>query len=139
MDISKLKPDYFLAYLFLTLSLVIPGAGYIYMADPNLFATLESFRLVLLSIFYSLPMVLMALLFSIYTLVIKSSVVEYQWVIANTGIISLLYYFSLTSSYLRSDVVRDPIDYLYTIYLGSLIFHIVFTIGFLIWGKWFKK
>jgi hypothetical protein len=56
MDISKLSGERLVTFLFGLLALTIPGAGYLFLANKELFFSLDNTKLLLLSIFYSFPL-----------------------------------------------------------------------------------
>ena len=59
-NLEKLSGDKLLTYIFLILCLILPGFGYLHLTNDNYFQKLDFVRLIILSIFYSTPLFLMA-------------------------------------------------------------------------------
>ena len=58
-DLYKLEGDKFLSYLLILLSLFIPGIGYLYLTNNLL--TLPWIQMIFISVFFSLPLFILAL------------------------------------------------------------------------------
>ena len=55
INIDNLSVGKIYSYFFTLCALIIPGFGYIYFFQPELFISIEIFKLLLLSLLYSLP------------------------------------------------------------------------------------
>lgn len=126
-DLGKIKPDHLMAYLFICLGLVVPGVGYIYLTDPQLFYNLDFAKLLLLTIFYSLPIVLSAFLISTTEHLIENEKpIDTKQLLAATGLLSLLLYYILSLTYFWG----SGLSYIATLYGGSAVMVILFRL----WG-----
>ncbi len=56
INLDKIPGDKFLTYIFVLFALIIPGFGYLYYNKFELFLDLELTKLLILSIFHSLPL-----------------------------------------------------------------------------------
>ena len=64
IDIDKFSGNLILVYSLVIFALIIPGMGYVYIHENDAFNNLELVKLILLSVFYSLPLFLSCLLIS---------------------------------------------------------------------------
>jgi len=65
-DLLKTMPSSkFFTYMMISIAVIIPGFGYIYLSRFELFLSLEIVKLILLSIFYSTPLLMLGILYTI--------------------------------------------------------------------------
>jgi len=58
--LSKLKGEQLFTYVLLTIALIVPGASYLYLSDSSLLNDSNLFKIITISLFYSLPIFLIS-------------------------------------------------------------------------------
>jgi nicotinamide riboside transporter PnuC len=65
IPLDKIPGDKIRTYLFLLLALTIPGVGYLYLDKTQIFFSTDILRLIILSIFYSVPILIIGITFQV--------------------------------------------------------------------------
>jgi hypothetical protein len=137
LNLGKIDPGNFIAYLLVILSLVIPGAGYIYIAQNDLFFDLSISRLTILAIFYSLPIFIMSLMTSfMYSIQIDKITTNFKMILVTAGLYTLVNYYLVTMYYL---ITQSDTEYIYYYYIGPVILIIFSNISVAIIEKIIAK
>lgn len=118
--IEKLNSEKLFSYLIFFCSIIIPGVGLIYITNPILFFRIETLKLVLLSILYSLPIVLASTILVVAFSIINKEkrTKDFSYELTLIGVFSLFMFFLVFSLVVISP--RFHINFLYSFY-GILI------------------
>jgi len=64
LNLEKISFIKFITYTFLFLALIMPGFGYLYLSNLELFMKLDFMKLIFLSILFSIPLFIIGLIIS---------------------------------------------------------------------------
>lgn len=128
IDLGKIAGHRVIIYIFTVVSLIIPGIGYIYITNESLFSNLEITRLILLSLFYSLPLYLICFMASMFSAIDNPP--KYVRSDPDLQMMWRASIFTLFSFYAAMVMYRYPGSNI-PLFLNSLL-HLMYFVGFLL-------
>ena len=102
LNLDKIPSNKLFTYILILIALIIPGFGYLFLTKTEeLFFRLDIIRLILLSIFYSTPLLITGIIYTLFQYDLKSKSEEdyYQKLMNQTSFFSLVSFFISTLAF----------------------------------------
>ena len=130
IDLSKMTGDKVFIYLLTIIALIIPGFGMIYLTNFELLRELELLRLIILSIFFSMPLFVFGIIVGSVAVqeVVKKD--DFFRVLLGASFVTIISFFLSAGFYISFPNSVQKIQLKWFVYIVSFLIAVVLGIKF---------